>query len=169
MKKICLLLILAAFLTSSAKVFSQAVNTYTWKPFKMKFEIPSNFNVKTSNDTKFVVGSTDILVSFEPQTLPEGTQFTDAKMRFNLKEWAQNNKLTEISEISVIPTVNSRGGDGMFRYTGILLEGKLNGSPVIQALIVDPDFPHIITYIWVSYKNGTEDVVIKILKSIEPI
>jgi hypothetical protein len=49
-----------------------------------------------------------------------------------------------------------------------MYEGTIDNFPVALMLIIDPDYPSLSMYVWVSYKAGLEDTVIDMLMSFTP-
>ena len=85
-----------------------------------------------------------------------------SKMRTDLRKWARDNNITDMTEFVELDT------DVMNGYEGVFVEGKNNDLPVILMLMRDPDYNDICFYIWINYKDGKEDTAIKILKSFTP-
>lgn len=140
-------------------VLAQTMTTYTWDSYKTKFDVPSNFDVTTSTGEEWSGTNGDITMSIYPQT---GVTMTKPEMSRSVRKWATDNAVTNLTEVTEIDSEKLNG------YWGVFVEGMNSGFPVFATLIVDPDYPDTSLYIWVSYKEGQEDLVVKMLMSFKP-
>lgn len=157
MKSISLLFFAAVFTVSAA--FSQRMTTYTWESYKMKFDIPTTFEVTDNTSEKFMASNGDINLTIYPR---KGENLQADGMIDALTVWSTENAIENLTQMEVI-TSQLNG------YWGVFQEGTKNGWPVFLMLIVDPDYPDISFYVWLSYATGTEDTALKVLKSFTPV
>jgi hypothetical protein len=59
--------------------------------------------------------------------------------------------------------------DNINGYWGCAIDGKKQGFPASMLLLVDPDFPDISFYIWISYSDEYYHDAVTILKSFKPM
>ena len=140
-------------------VFAQRMTSFTWESYKMKFDIPTTFEVKDNTGEKFMASNTDINLTIYPR---KGENLDADGMISALDGWAKDSQLGNLTEMEVISSQ-------LNGYWGVFQEGTKNNWPVFLMLIVDPDYPDISFYVWISYATGTEDTALKILKSFTPI
>jgi len=159
-KKYSMMLFLALILLGSATEVSAQWKTYNWDFYKTKFQVPSDFVVSESSETRWSGKNNNITLSIYPRKnenlSPEGMQ--DA-----LYKWASDNGITELGDVTILDEDKLNG------YWGYLYEGLIDGFPVGTMLIVDPDYPEISLYFWASYREGYENTVIDILMSFVPM
>ncbi len=148
------------FFVSSGLFAQTAMKTYSWENYKTKFKVPENFRVTESSDARWSGTNDDITLSIYPRT---GENLSVSDMQSAVYNWAVQNGVIEIGDITELDSEKLNG------YWGYLYEGSKDGFPIGTMLIVDPDFPQISLYIWVSYREGFEDTVIDILMSFTPI
>jgi hypothetical protein len=133
--------------------------TYTWDSYKTKFKVPSDFVVDESTGSKWVGHNDHINLSIYPR---KDENLTHREMSKAVYDWAVDNGVRGIGDEVELDTEKLNG------YWGYLYEGKKNGFEVATMLIVDPDYPEISLYIWVSYDEEYSDEVIDMLKSFTP-
>jgi len=146
-------------LTISSVLFSQTLKSWTWDYYKMKFEIPDNMVVQESTNAKFQASNVSIVMDIYPR---EGENLTYDGMKNAIIDWANKTNLSydNTSNPIYIKDIN--------RYWGCAIDGTNNGFPTSILLLVDPDYPSISFYVWVSYKSEYYHDVVAILKSFEP-
>jgi hypothetical protein len=152
-------ILIFSFVMTGIMAVSQSMVSYTWDTYKMKFEIPENFVEKANSSEKFEASNDDINLTIYPR---KGENLTAEGMIDALAGWVSVSKIENLTEMDLI-------SDQLNGYWGIFQEGTKNGWPVFLMLIVDPDFPDISFYVWVSYRAGTEDTAVKMLTSFKPI
>lgn len=150
---------LFAFLLLSAQFLAAQMKTYTWDPYKTKFSVPSDFRVNKSTGDYWSGTNDDITLSIYPR---KGENLSYSKMKTSLYQWAVDCNLEDIGAVTELDSDKLNG------YWGVMHEGYSKGFPVAVMLIVDPDYPDISLYIWVSYREGLEDDVIDLLMSFTP-
>ncbi len=157
--KLPLLTLLTAILfVSATSVFGQT-KTYTWDSYKTKFKVPDDFVLDESTGEKWLGHNGDITLSIYPR---KGENLTSRQMRNAVHTWAEDNGVKNIGDAVDLDEKKLNG------YTGVLYEGDKDGFPIGTMLIVDPDYPDITIYIWVSYREGQSDKVLDILMSFTP-
>ena len=154
------LLLTTALAFSSQILMAQEMKAFTWDPYKTKFSVPENFRVTNSTGGYWSGTNDDITMSIYPR---KDENLTQRQMRNSVYNWAAENKVKDIGDATELDADKLNG------YWGVLYEGTIDGFPVGTMLIVDPDYPDISLYIWVSYREGFDDTVIKILMSFTPI
>lgn len=159
-KKYPLILLLAIILIGTVTDVSAQKKTYNWDFYKTKFQVPTDFVVSESSETRWSGKNDNITLSIYPR---KNENLSLDGMQDALYKWAVSNGVTEIGEITVLDAEKLNG------YWGYLYEGVIDGFPVGTMLIVDPDYPEISLYIWASYRTGYEDTVIDILMSFVPM
>ncbi|MEI6124187.1 MAG: hypothetical protein WCQ95_11240 [Bacteroidota bacterium] len=158
-KKISALVLLTAlFLISGTSVFGQ-MKTFTWDSYKTKFKVPDNFVVDESTGEKWLGHNSDITLSIYPR---KDENLSDREMRSAVRTWAVDNGVTNLGDAVDLDSEKLNG------YNGVLYEGEKDGFPVATMLIIDPDYPSITIYIWVSYREGSSDTVLDLLMSFTP-
>jgi hypothetical protein len=154
--RICMV---AALIFSTSALMAQSMKTFTWDPYKTKFSVPSDFRVTTSSGDEWSGTNGDITLSIFPRN---GENLSAEGMIDADYNWAVSSGVKEIGDVTVLDADKLNG------YWGVMYEGVLDGFPVATMLIVDPDYPDISLYIWVSYRTGLEDSVIEMLMSFTP-
>lgn len=152
------LVLTALFLFAGSGLMAQTV-TYTWDPYKTKFSVPDNFRVLESTGDKWSGTNSDITLTIFPRT---GENLAWDGMKSAVHSWAVSSGVINIGESTELAEDKLNG------YWGVMYEGEKDGFPVATMLVVDPDYPDISLYIWVSYRVGFEDKVIDILMSFTP-
>lgn len=133
--------------------------TFTWDSYKTKFEVPYNFEVYESTGEVWKGGNNDITLNIFPRT---DEKLSVSGMERALINWAEQNQVIELTEVTEL------NPDVMNGYWGVLLEGTKNSWPIGLMLLIDPDYPDISMYIWVSYESSQVNVVLEMLKSFKP-
>lgn len=157
-RTIILLVITTLFMLPATVAFGQ-MKTFTWDTYKTKFKVPSDFIVDESTGTKWVGHNRNINLSIYPR---KDENLTTREMKTAIYDWAVDNGVKNIGELTELDEEKLNG------YWGVLYEGTKDGFNVGTMLIVDPDYPNISIYIWVSYREGYEDDVIEMLMSFTP-
>lgn len=136
---------------------SAQMTEWTWSTYKVKFNAPKNMKV-TQNDAKAFIGSTgNVTLSIYPR---KGENLSYDGMQTSLTNWAKSNALVDYHAPEYIDDLNG--------YWGVYLEGYKNNFPVFQMLAIDPDYPDISLYIWISYAESDIDIAEQILMSFTP-
>ncbi|HPB24167.1 MAG TPA: hypothetical protein PLB59_00695 [Bacteroidales bacterium] len=158
--KYSLVLFFVLILLGTSSEVSAQWKTYDWDFYKTKFQVPSDFEVSESSETRWSGKNNNITLSIYPR---KNENLSLEGMQDALYKWAVSNGVTEIGEVTVLDEQKLNG------YWGYMYEGMIDGYPVGTMLIVDPDYPEISLYIWASYREGFEDTIIDILMSFIPM
>ena len=148
----------------SLAVSAQSLKDWTWDTYKMKFKAPDNMIVKKSDATVYEASNNSITMDIYPR---KDENLTYDGMKDAIIKWADQTGLT-------YNTYNSDGDaqpiymDDVNGYWGCAIDGKKEGFPASMLLIIDPDYPDISFYIWISYSKEYYHDAIKILQSFEP-
>jgi hypothetical protein len=153
-----LLVFLAMFFLSGTHVFGQ-MKTFTWDTYKTKFKVPSDFEVDESTGEKWIGHNRNINLSIYPR---KDENLSHREMTKANYEWATDNGVKNIGDVVELDETKLNG------YWGVLYEGDKDGFSIGTMLIVDPDYPNISFYIWVSYREAYTDTVLEMLKSFTP-
>jgi hypothetical protein len=146
-------------------VSAQSLVTYTWDTYKMKFKVSSEMTVKENNADKFEATSYNITMDIYPR---KGENLTYSGMKNAVINWANQESLK-------YNTYNTSGNEqpiyikDLNGYWGCAIDGTKNSSAASMLLIVDPDYPDISFYVWVSYNDGYYQDALQILKSFQPM
>jgi hypothetical protein len=153
-----LLVFMAMFFLSGTHVLAQ-MKTFTWDAYKTKFKVPEDFKVDESTDIKWIGHNDNINLSIYPRKDEKLSKLDMTKAVFS---WAVDNGVKNIGDAVELDEKKLNG------YWGVLYEGDKDEFSVGTMLIVDPDYPDISIYIWISYRESYSDVVLEMLKSFTP-
>ena len=153
-----LLVFVAMFFLSGTHVFGQ-MKTFTWDTYKTKFKVPSDFEVDESTGEKWIGHNRNINLSIYPR---KDETLSHREMTKAVYDWAVDNGVKNIGDVVELDEEKLNG------YWGVLYEGDKDGFNIGTMLIVDPDYPSISIYIWVSYRESQTDTVLEMLKSFTP-
>jgi hypothetical protein len=150
--------LLAVLVLCSSALLAQT-KSFTWDSYKTRFSVPDNFSVTQSTGEHWSGSNGDITMSIFPR---KGENLSQRQMKNSVYEWAVENKLRNIGAATELDPEILNG------YWGVMYEGTVDEFPVAVMLVVDPDYPDISLYIWVSYREGWVDDVIDMLMSFTP-
>jgi hypothetical protein len=153
------MLLLAILLFSAGALMAQDMKSFTWDSYKTKFSVPDDFRVTKSTGEYWSGTNDDITMSIYPR---KDENLSQRAMKNSLYQWAVDNNVKNIGELTELDSEKLNG------YWGDLYEGTIDDFPVGVMLIVDPDYPNVSLYVWVSYRDGFENTVIKMLMSFTP-
>ncbi len=153
-----LLVFVTMFFLSGTHVFGQ-MKTFTWDTYKTKFKVPSDFEVDESTGEKWIGHNRNINLSIYPR---KDETLSHREMTKAVYDWAVDNGVKNIGDVVELDEEKLNG------YWGVLYEGDKDGFSIGTMLIVDPDYPNISIYIWVSYREAYTDTVLEMLKSFTP-
>jgi len=143
---------------------AQSLENWTWDTYKMKFKAPDNMRVGENDANSFQATNDAITLDIYPR---KGENLTYDGMKNAIIKWADQTGLRYMD-------YNSDGDaqpiylDDINGYWGCAIDGKKQGFPASMLLLVDPDFPDISFYIWISYSNEYYHDAVTILKSFQP-
>ena len=156
---------LAVLLLLSANMLkAQSLESWTWDTYKMKFKAPDNMRVDENDANSFQASNDKITLDIYPR---KGENLTYDGMKSAIIRWAGQTGLRYAD-------YNSDGDaqpiylDNINGYWGCAIDGKKQGFPASMLLLVDPDFPDISFYIWISYSDEYYHDAVTILKSFQP-
>jgi len=153
-----LLVFVTMFFLSGTHVFGQ-MKTFTWDTYKTKFKVPEDFTIDESTGEKWIGSNRKINLSIFPR---KDEKLSHREMTKSVYNWAVDNGVKDIGEVVELDESKLNG------YWGVLYEGTKDGFNIGTMLIVDPDYPDISLYIWVSYDDASTDTVLEMLKSFTP-
>lgn len=139
---------------------AQDNKTYTWEAYKTKWEVPSDFRILESSGTKWSGTNDKITLSIYPR---KDENLSETDMKDAIIKWARSNEIEDKGEVIDLDEEKMNG------YWGVLIEGTKSGYPVGLLLLVDPDYPEISLYVWISYDEETLDRALEILMSFRPV
>src|SRR5258706_8995295 len=154
-------LLAALLLLTCSFLKAQTLENWTWDTYKMKFKAPDNMRVQENDANSFQASNDKITMDIYPR---KGENLTYDGMKQAIINWASQTGLT-------YNTYNSSGDaqpiylDNVNGYWGCAIDGKKQGFPASMLLLVDPDFPDISFYIWISYSDEYYHDAVTILKS----
>ncbi len=152
--------LLSILLLSICSILSaQTLKPWTWDYYNMTFQAPDNMMVKENNANKFEASNISIAMDIYPRI---GENLTYDGMKNAIINWAYQTSLYYNSDNQPIYLANIN------RYWGCAIDGTHQGFPASILLLVDPDFPDISFYIWISYKTEYYHDAVAILKSFRP-
>jgi hypothetical protein len=159
--------LLALMLLAGISTFTnaQSLKTWTWDDYKMKFKVPDDMTVRANSGDKFEASNGSITIDIYPR---KGENLTYNGMKNAIIKWADQEDL-------YYKTYNSSGEEqpiymkSLNGYWGCAIDGSKSGNGASMLLLVDPDYPDISFYIWISYQDSYYHDVVQILKSFQPI
>ena len=160
-KFLCAILLFA----SCVPVNAQSLQSWTWDYYKMKFKAPDNMVVQKNDASVYEASNRSITMDIYPR---KGENLTYDGMKNAIIGWATQTGLRYDS-------YNASGDkqpiylDDLNGYWGCAIDGKKEGFPASMLLLVDPDYPDISFYIWISYSDEYYHDAVTILKSFEPM
>jgi len=157
-KKLVFALMIGITLILSSSISAQELEEWIWDEYSTSFKAPYDLEL-TQHDGDGFNGNNDYLALSIYPRLDENLSYEG--MEDALVDWVINNGLKKVSEPDYIDDLNG--------YWGIFVEGTNDGFPVFAMLVVDPDFPAITLYVWLSYDYDYEDIAVEILLSFMPI
>ena len=146
-------------IASVSGVFAQ-MKPYSWASYKFKFKVPENFKVDEATATKWIGHNSNITLSIYPR---KSEQLSPEAMKTSLYNWTVENGVKNMDEGTEIDP------EKLNRYSGFLYEGVVDDYSAETIIISDPDYPGIYFYIFIHYKPGSEEDVLKIVTSFTPI
>jgi hypothetical protein len=158
-KNVLRMLLVATMFFITGTILAQDMKVFTWDAYKTKFSVPKDFRVTKSSGEYWSGTNDDITMSIYPR---KDENLSQRAMKNSVYQWAVDNKVKDIGDLTELDADKLNG------YWGDMYEGNIDGFPVALMLIVDPDYPEISLYIWISYRAGNSDTVIDMLMSFMP-
>lgn len=144
---------------------AQALQSWKWNAYNMKFRIPDNMTVKESAADKFEASNHVITIDIYPR---KGENLTYSGMKKAITNWAYQTGLNynDYNTSGDAQPIYMKSLNG---YWGCAIDGTKNQSAASMLLLVDPDFPDISFYVWIAYSDEYYHDVVQILKSFQPM
>jgi len=144
---------------------AQTLQLWTWDTYKIKFKAPSNLVVQKNDATVYEAKNSAMALDIYPR---KGENLTYDGMKNAIVKWASDLGLSYSSEnasgdIQPIYLENING------YWGCTIDGTKSGFPATVMLIVNPDYPELSFYIWISYAKEYYHDAVAVLKSFTPM
>lgn len=155
----------ALLLAISVVVHSQTLQLWTWDTYKIKFKAPDNLVVQKNDATVYEATNKAMALDIYPR---KGENLTYDGMKNAIIKWADDLNLSYNTE-------NSDGNtqpiylENINGYWGCAIDGSKSGFPATVMLIVNPDYPELSFYIWISYAKEYYHDAVAVLKSFTPM
>ena len=154
------------FLTSllSFVAPSQSLRSWVWDSYKLKFEAPDNMEIVKSDATVYEASNRSITMDIYPR---KGDGLTYDGMKNAIVKWA--------NKLNMYYTVTSSGKsqpiymENLNGLWGCAIDGSKDHFSAFVLLLVNPDNPDVIFYIWISYAKEYYHDAVSILKSFAPM
>jgi len=149
----------------SLAVNAQSLQSWTWDTYKMKFKAPDNMVVQKNDATVYQASNNSITMDIYPLT---GQNLTYDGMKNAIIKWADKSSLS-------YNVTNASGDkqpiylDNINGYWGCAIDGTKEGFSASALLLVNPDYPDINFYVWISYAPEYYHDAIAILRSFAPM
>jgi hypothetical protein len=152
-------------LTIGSLAEAQFLKSWTWDNYKMKFRLPDNMTVQESAADKFQATNKVITIDIYPR---RGDNLSYSGMKNAIIDWAATTRMryNEYNNSGDAQPIYLKNING---YWGCAIDGEKNGVPASILLLVNPDFPDISFYVWLSYLDDYYHDAVQILKSFEPM
>lgn len=144
---------------------AQTLQLWTWDTYKVKFKAPDNLVVKKNDATVYEATNKSMALDIYPR---KGENLTYDGMKNAIIKWAGDLGLS-------YNTQNSAGDaqpiylENINGYWGCAIDGSKDGFPATVMLIVNPDFPELSFYIWISYSKEYYHDAVAVLRSFTPM
>jgi hypothetical protein len=144
---------------------AQSLQSWTWDTYKMKFKAPDNMVVQKNDATVYEATNKSITMDIYPLT---GQNLTYDGMKNAIIKWADKSSLSynETNSSGDKQPIYLQNING---YWGCAIDGSKDGFSASALLLVNPDYPDINYYVWVSYAPEYYHDAIAILKSFTPM
>ena len=143
---------------------AQSLQTWTWDTYKMKFKAPDNLVIQKNDATVYEATNKAMALDIYPR---KKENLTYDGMKNAIIKWA--------SDQDVSYSTNSDGDTqpiyikNINGYWGCAIDGSKNDFPTSLLLLVNPDYPELSFYIWLSYSHEYYHDAVEILKSFTPM
>ena len=158
-------LLTASLVLTCTFLKAQTLEAWTWDTYKMKFKAPDNMRVQENDASSFQATNDKITLDIYPR---KGENLTYDGMKNAIISWANQTDLA-YNDYNANGDAQPIYMDNLNGYWGCAIDGKKQGFPASMLLLVDPDYPDISFYIWISYSSEYYHDVLSILKSFQPI
>jgi len=154
-------LILAALMLLSFNLIkAQSLESWTWDTYKMKFKAPDNMVVQQNDATGYQATNNNITLDIYPRT---GENLTYDGMKTAIVNWANQVSLNYDPNTQPIYLSNIN------RYWGCAIDGVKEGYSASALLLINPDYPNLSYYVWISYTPEYYHDALSILRSFQPL
>ena len=146
-------------------VHGQTLQLWTWDTYRIKFKAPDNLVVQKNDATVYEATNKAMALDIYPR---KGENLTYDGMKNAIIKWANDLGLSYNTE-------NSAGDtqpiylENINGYWGCAIDGTKSGFPATVMLIVNPDYPELSFYIWISYSKEYYHDAVAILRSFTPM
>ena len=145
-------------LSLSSVVSAQTLQTWNWDSYKMKFKAPDNMVLQQNDASGYQASNNKITLDIYPRT---GENLTYDGMKNAIISWANQVSLSYSKDPIYLDNLN--------RYWGCAIDGTKSGFSASALLLVNPDFPDISYYVWISYAPEYYHDAVAILRSFQPL
>ena len=142
----------------SSLISAQSLQIWTWDTYKIKFKAPDNMVLQRNDVNGFQASNNNITMNIYPRN---GENLTYDGMKNAISNWA--------NQVSLSYTKGPIYMDNINRYWGCAIDGTKQGFSATAVLLVDPDYPDISFYVWISYAREYYHDAVAILKSFQPL
>lgn len=139
---------------------AQTLQTWNWDSFKMKFKAPDNMVIQQNDETGYQASNNNITLDIYPRS---GENLTYDGMKNAIINWANQVSLSYDASTQPIYLKNIN------RYWGCAIDGSKQGFSASALLLINPDFPDLSYYVWISYAPEYYHDAVAILKSFQPL
>jgi Dihydro-orotase-like len=152
-------------ITISIVTHAQTLQSWTWDTYKIKFKAPNNLDVQKNDATVYEATNKTMALDIYPR---KGENLTYDGMKNAIVKWATDLDLS-------YNTQNSDGDtqpiyiENINGYWGCAIDGSKKGFPSTIMLLVNPDYPELSFYIWLSYAKEYYHDAVAILRSFTPM
>ena len=143
---------------------AQSLQLWTWDSYKMKFKAPDNMVVQKSDATVYEATNNSITMDIYPR---KGENLTYDGMKTAIIRWADQSGLSY--QINTGTSTQPIYLDNINGYWGCAIDGTKSGFSTSVLLLVNPDYPDISFYVWLSYASEYYHDAVAILKSFTPM
>lgn len=146
-------------------IHGQTLQLWTWDTYRIKFKAPDNLVVQKNDATVYEATNKAMALDIYPR---KGENLTYDGMKNAIIKWANDLDLSYNTE-------NSAGDtqpiylENINGYWGCAIDGSKTGFPATVMLIVNPDYPDLSFYIWISYSKEYYHDAVAVLKSFTPM
>ncbi|HSQ45242.1 MAG TPA: hypothetical protein VLM16_09610 [Ginsengibacter sp.] len=146
-------------------VHGQTLQLWTWDTYRIKFKAPDNLVVQKNDATVYEATNKAMALDIYPR---KGENLTYDGMKNAIIKWANDLGLSYNTE-------NSAGDtqpiylENINGYWGCAIDGTKSGFPATVMLIVNPDYPELSFYLWISYSKEYYHDAVAILRSFTPM
>jgi hypothetical protein len=139
---------------------AQTLQTWNWDSYKMKFKAPDNMVIQQNDQTGYQASNNNITLDIYPRT---AENLTYDGMKNAIINWANQVSLSYDASTQPIYLKNIN------RYWGCAIDGTKQGFSASALLLINPDYPDLSYYVWISYAPEYYHDAVAILMSFQPL